>query len=84
MLVAVAVKVTDVPVQIGPAGFAIILTVGVEFGFTAIVIVLDVAVVGTAQARLDVMITVTLSPFANALVVNVASCVPVFIPFTCH
>ena len=65
--VGVAVNVTLVPVQIVLPGLAAILTDGVTVDVTAIVIPDDVAVVGLAQASDDVITTVTISPFANAL-----------------
>lgn len=46
-------------------GLAAIFTDGVTIGFTAIVIVLEVAVAGLAHASDDVITTVTTSPFAN-------------------
>ncbi len=42
---AVAVKLTFVPLHIGPAGFATTEVAGVEPGLTATVIVFDTAVV---------------------------------------
>ena len=68
-MIGVAVKITEVPGQIAPPGFAAIVTDGVRLEFTAIVIELDVAVAGDAQVALDVMITFTISPLANAVVV---------------
>ena len=43
------------------------LTDGVTLPVTVIVIPVDVAVVGLAHASDDVITTVTISPFANAL-----------------
>ncbi len=82
-MIGVAVKVTLAPVQIVVAG-VVMPTEGVTIAITVIVIALDVAVAGDAQAALDVMITLTISPFANAAEVYVAEFVPTFIPFTCH
>ena len=65
--VGVAVKVTLVPAQIVLPGLAAMLTDGTTEPVIAIVIALDVAVVGLAQASDEVMTTVTASPFANAL-----------------
>ena len=45
---------------------------------------LDVAVVGEAQAALEVRITFTISVLFKEAEVNVAAFVPVFIPLTCH
>ena len=53
-------------------GFAVALTDGTRVGFTAIVIVFDVALVGFAHDRLDTISTVTRSPLVNVLLVNVA------------
>ena len=65
-MVGVAVNVTFVPVQIVLPGFAPMLTDGVTEAVTTIVIPVDVAVVGLAQASDDVITTVTTSPFTNA------------------
>ncbi len=56
----------------------------VEAAKTVIAMAFDVAFTGDTQAALDVMITVTISPFANAVVVNIAALVPVLIPFIFH
>ena len=66
-LVGVAVKVTLVPAQIVFPGFAAILTEGATDNVTTIVIPVDVAVVGLAQASDDVITTVITSPFTKAL-----------------
>ena len=66
-LVGVAVNVTLVPAQIVLPGFAAILTDGATDPVIAIVIELDLAVVGLAQASDEVMTTVTTSPFTKAL-----------------
>ena len=60
-------NVTLVPVQIVLPGFAAILTDGATVDVTVIVIPVDVAVVGLAQASDEVITTVTISPLANAL-----------------
>ena len=65
-LVGVAVKVTLVPAQIAPAGLAAMLTDGATAAVTVIVISLDVAVVGLAQASDEVITQVILLPFAKA------------------
>ena len=64
-LVGVGVNVTDVPAQIVVAE-ALMVTDGVTFGFTTIVMLLDVAVVGETQAAVDVITQVTTSPFTKA------------------
>jgi hypothetical protein len=66
-LVGVAVNVTFVPEQIVLPGEAAMLTEGVTFPVTVIVIPFDVAVDGLAHASDDVITTVTTSPFARAL-----------------
>ena len=64
-MVGVAVNVTLVPEQIVVA-LAAMLTDGVTVVVTDIVIALDVALAGVAQASDDVMTTVTTSLFARA------------------
>ena len=61
----VAVNVTCVPVQIVLPGAALMLSDGATVAVTIIVIAFDVAVVGFAQARDEVITTVTTSPFVN-------------------
>ena len=61
----VAVKVTLVPAQIVVA-LAAILTDGVSCEVTVMVIALDVAVAGAAQASDEVITTVITSLFARA------------------
>jgi len=82
--VGVAVKVTEVPAQIAPGGLAVIFTAGVRFGFTNIVILLEVAVAGETQFALEVRITFTISPLTREAELYVAAFVPTFIPFTFH
>ena len=60
-------NVTFVPAQIVVPGLAAMLTDGATVELTAIVIVLDVAVVGVAQASDDVITTLTWSVFAKEL-----------------
>ena len=79
-----AVNAMLVPGQTGVLGFAVMETDGTTGGFTVIVIVLDVAVVGEAQVALEVMITLTTSPLFKLLDVKVAPPPPAFTPFTCH
>jgi hypothetical protein len=62
--VGVAVKITFVPEQTVVA-VAAILTDGVSVEVTVMVIALDVAVAGFAQANEDVMTTVTTSLFTR-------------------
>ena len=61
----VAVKETMVPLHIVVAD-AVIPTEGNTVAVTVMVIMFEVAVVGKAQFALDVIITFTISPFANA------------------
>lgn len=58
-------KVTDVPAQIVVEDAAM-ATAGTTFGFTVIVTVFDVAVVGLAQDKPDVITHETVLPLANA------------------
>ena len=53
-------------------------------GFTVMVILLLVAVVGEAQAALDVITTFITSPFDKVELVNVGLLVPAAVPFTYH
>ena len=61
-----AVKVTFVPTQIVFPGLAAMLTDGTTFGVTVIVIALEVALAGLAQARDEVITQVTTSLFTSA------------------
>ena len=65
-MAGVAVKVTGAPVQIVLPGLAAMLTDGATVDVTVIVISLDVAVAGLAQASDDVITQVILLPFAKA------------------
>ena len=58
-------KDTEVPAQITPEGTAAIVTEGTTEAVTTIVILFDVAVVGTAQGELEVRTTVMTSPLFN-------------------
>ena len=64
-MVGVAVKITLVPEQMVVAE-ALMLTAGVTVAVTVMVIALDVALAGLAQAIEDVMTTVTTSLFIRA------------------
>jgi hypothetical protein len=80
--VGVAVNVTLVPAQI-EVDDALMETNGVtELEDTLMTLLVTFATV--AQLALDVMTTLTWSPLARLLVVNVAELVPAFAPFTCH
>jgi len=67
---AVAVNVTDVPSQIVVA-LAAMLTLTGRFGFTVIVIPSEVTILGVAHPRLEVIVTVIISPSDNDVVVYV-------------
>lgn len=62
----------------------VMLTDGVTAPLTVMVTELDVAVVGDAQAALEVITHVTTCPFVRVVVVYVALLVPTLVPFTCH
>jgi hypothetical protein len=76
------VNVTLLPEQI-EVDEALIETDGVTV-FVDMVITLLVAVGVVVQLALEVMITVTWSPFASELDVKPGELVPAFTPFTCH
>ena len=80
--IGVAVKVTGVPGQID-VELAPMLTSGLQqldVNGTGLLVAVGV----DTQARSLVMITVTISPSCNVVVVNVGESVPAFTPFTCH
>ena len=70
-MTGVAVKVTDVPEQIAPAGLAAIVTLTGRFGLTVMPIVFDVAGLPVGHTAFDVRVTVMISPFERVLVVYV-------------
>ena len=65
-------------------GFAEMVTDGTTTGFTVIVMLLEVAVVGLAQAALLVKTHVTTCVLVSVVVVKVVLLVPTFPPFTFH
>lgn len=67
-MVGVAVKVTEVLGQIEVTG-VVMLTDGVTLPLMVIVIELEAAVAGDAQAELEVRIHVTTCPFVRVVVV---------------
>ena len=83
-LVGVAVKVTLVPEQIVLPGFAAMLTLAGNSGFTVIVMELEVAGEPVAQVALEVITTDTTSPWFRPLFVYVALFVPTLPPFNNH
>ena len=81
-MIGVAVNVTLFPEQI-ELDEALIETDGVtELVVMAMTLLVAVGVV--VQAALDVIITLTWSPLASVLEVNVAELLPAFAPFICH
>ena len=82
-MVGVAVKVTGVPAQIAVTG-VVILTAGTTIGVTVIGGAVEVAVAGKAQVALEVMITLTISPFTKELFEYVLELAPTLIPLSCH
>lgn len=65
----VAEKVTAVPEQTGPVGFAAMEMVGVNTGLTAIVTTFDVELLTVRQvAPVTVIVQLILSPLFSALV----------------
>jgi hypothetical protein len=81
-LVGVAVNVTVLPEQID-VDDALIETDGVT-ELVVMVITLLRAVAVVMQLAFEFMITVTWSPLASVLEVNVGEFVPAFTPFICH
>jgi hypothetical protein len=78
----VAVNVIDVPGQID-VELAIMLTSGLQ-QLDVIITGLLVAVGVDTQARSLVIITVTISPSCNDVVVKFGEFVPTLVPLTCH
>jgi hypothetical protein len=66
-LTGAAVKVTDIPAQIGPKGLADILTLTGSAVFTDIVIELEVAGLPVTQVKDEVITTVTTSLFESVV-----------------
>jgi hypothetical protein len=84
-LVGVAVKVTAEPAQLGfvPEVNAI-ETAGISVAFTVMTIPELVALVGLAQAELEVITQLTVWPLVSADVVNAGLFVPEGVAFTYH
>ena len=81
----VAVKVTDAPAALGLEPDVIAMTTdGVTVALTVAVSPALVAVVGLAQARLEVNTQVTTWPLVSVVVVKVALLVPALTPLTFH
>jgi len=83
-LVGVAVNVTLVPSQMVLPGLAAMLTDGVTFAVTVIVMALDVAEAGLAHAKDDVISQVTTSPFVSDALEYEMLLVPTLFPFNFH
>ena len=82
--VGVAVKVTLVPEQIAPEGFAAIITLAGKLE-TVIVIVFDVAGEPVAQAKLLIIIQVIKLPFVKVVDMYVEFVAPdIFDPLFSH
>ena len=82
--VGIAVNMTLVPEQIVLPGLAVMLTDGTTVDPTIIVIPVDIAVVGLAQASDEFIVTVITSPLANALFEYELLFVPTLFPFRFH
>jgi hypothetical protein len=82
-LVAVAVKVTEVPAQIVVVGVEMV-TDGADDAVTVMVIAFEVAVVGDAHDAVEVMTHVTTCPLVSVLVVYVGLFVPTLVVPTFH
>jgi hypothetical protein len=79
----VAVKVTDAPAQI-VVDDALMLTLTGRLLLTTIVILLLETMLAEAQFAVEVISTVTTSPFRSVVLMNVGLFVPAFAPFTFH
>lgn len=79
----VALKVTLVPAHTGPAGKAAMFILTGKFGFTIMVMALEVAGLPVGQVALEVSSQVTTSRFDRVVLVNVAP-VAALVPFTFH
>ena len=85
-MAGVAVKVTLVPAHIIlSASLEVIVTLAGNNGFTVVLIPDDVAGLPVKHGvALDVITTVTISPFAKVVVVKVALFVPTLLPLSFH
>ena len=79
-----AVKVTDVPAHMAPAGMAEMLTLAGRLGLTVMVTAFDVAGLPITQLALEVNTQVTMSLLANVLLVYVALLGPTTVPLSFH
>ena len=62
----------------------VIVTLGIKTGFTVIVVTVLVAGLPVTQFAFEVNTTVTMSPFANVVLLYVLLLVPTLEPFTFH
>ena len=84
-MVGTAVNVTDCPEQIAPEGLAEMATEATVAAEIVMVIELEEAGEPVAQLELEVITTVTTSPFAKVVDVKVEAVSPATLdPFTCH
>ena len=82
---AVAVNVTLVPIHIAPLGFAVMLTLAGNIGFTVIVMEFEVAGDPDTQVRDDVITQVITFPLASVVEVYVEFVAPEIVePLFCH
>lgn len=79
----VAVKVTEVPLQIVVDEAAMLTEAGAA-ALTVMVNVLDNAGLPVAQLELEVICTLTWSPLESELLVKVGLLLPTGVPFNCH
>lgn len=82
-MAGVAVKVTEVPAHMVVAE-APMVTEGTTVGLTVMVMALEVAVAGEAQAAVDVMTQVITLPLARVALTYVLLLPPTFAPFSFH
>ena len=79
------VKVTSCPLHIVLPKLDVIITVGVNIGFTIIITGLDIALFGDTHKSEETILTVTLSPLFNVEVEKVGFTAPeTSIPFILH
>ena len=83
-MVAVAVKVTAVPVHTVVPGLAAMLTLTGKFGLTVMVMVFEDAGLPVGHETLELTVQYTLAPVVSVLVVYVGLLEPTPTPFTYH
>ena len=82
-MIGVAEKVTGLPEQI-VVGEAAIVTAGIRVKLIFIAGAVDVTERGKAQIALEVIVTLTISPFTNELLEYVSEFIPTILPLSCH